>query len=887
MRTSGPKTGQHPEPLPGWLSTLGVAGDADGPAIERLVRALRHIGYEWAAVAAARLILLMLFTGIAGLTNALAHPQVMIAMAAWLVFDTLLIHAAARLTRHPPNRNLAWYGVLVFLSSAAFSACATFALEGRTAAVLASTLGPVLLAQAIFGRLRSLGILLAMGTLVPQLILLHDPRFAAPHIVLLLGLTLALLREHRTTARLAREKRAGRGAISGRQARALLQDVEQSGRGWFWETDRIGRITYISEQLAAQMRCTTADLVGTPFSALLAPLPLSDEAQRSLGFHFSTGSAFTEISARAAIDDEERWWSISGQPVVTAFGQFIGFRGSGTDLTEMRRSQAEVARLATVDSLTGLANRSSMMQALEQALNDRHDGTGSCALFLLDLDRFKDVNDTMGHPAGDALLRQVAERLLGIMGTHGKIGRIGGDEFQILLPGLPEVMALAKLADNIIHTLSEPYLVDGSQVMIGASIGIALAPADGNNCDALIRNADLALYSAKGEGRGQFRFFVPAMHAKAEDRRQLEVELRHALVEGGLHLDYQPVVCAATERITGFEALIRWDHPARGPISPATFIPIAEEAGLVGGIGEWVLRTACATATRWPDGTRVAVNVSPIQFSNTAFPNIVMSALANSGLSPERLELEITENVFLEEHDNTGAMFAQLKSLGVRLALDDFGTGYSALGYLKSVPFDKIKIDQSFVRGAAIKGSRNAAIVKSIVTLADALSMETTAEGAETLEELALIRSLGCSHIQGFVYGRPMTVGATIDLLSENEGRAVAKGHTSSREPRMTMLRTIALLHGANRYATRMRNISTSGAMIEGLSDVPVGTAFTLEFTPGYTVDGLCRWSKEDRMGIEFAMAVNVEHIRAGEEPPPQTAIPTTAGGPTDHRRTG
>ncbi len=348
-----------------------------------------------------------------------------------------------------------------------------------------------------------------------------------------------------------------------------------------------------------------------------------------------------------------------------------------------------------------------------------------------------------------------------------------------------EMMALAKLADNIIHSLSEPYQIDNSQVVIGVSIGIALAPADGAVSETLIRNADLALYTAKGEGRGQFRFFVPAMHAEAEDRRLLEGELRQAIT------NRRPAsrLSARGVRRDREDHRLRDAHSA-GPTRPAassrpsTFIPIAEDAGLIGVIGEWVLRTACADATKWPKGTRVAVNVSPIQFANAGLPNIVISALANAGLPAEQLELEITESVFLSDRDNTDGMFAHLKNIGIRLALDDFGTGYSALGYLKTAPFDKIKIDQSFVRGAAIKGSRNAAIVKSIVNLAEALGMETTAEGAETLDELDLIRSLGCSHIQGYVYGRPMSREATIGLLEAHEGYAVAQG--PQVEPRTT-----------------------------------------------------------------------------------------------------
>jgi diguanylate cyclase (GGDEF)-like protein len=755
----------------------------------------------------------------------------------------------------------------MLFSSAVFQLCAANTLADQPAALLATTLGPALLAMVIIGRRWALSLAYGVGGLLAQLVILPELTLAMPLAMLVAGIAMVATIEYRLARRTTNFIRVSDHVLSGEQAKALLADFEKSGRGWFWETDRNGALTYISETLAAQFGARAEALIGRPLIELMAlPPPGSElDGQRSLTFHFSARTGFSDISVLAALSHEERWWSISGQPVISPFNQFLGFRGSGNDLTEMRRSQAEVARLASVDSLTGLANRAQMLQALDQALSAQRGIVADCALFLLDLDRFKEVNDTMGHPAGDALLRQVAQRLQRLVGTQGKVGRLGGDEFQIILPGETDKGRLAKLAGAIIFSLSEPYVIDGSQVIIGASVGIALAPADGGNTETLIRNADLALYAAKADGRGQSRFFVPAMHADAEDRRQLEADLRHAINKGGLHIEYQPVVCASSERITGFEALIRWAHPTRGPISPATFIPIAEEAGLIGAIGEWVLRTACVDAATWPEGTRVAVNVSPIQFANPGLPSIVMNALANAGIAPDRLELEITESVFLSDRDNTDSMFAQLKGLGVRLALDDFGTGYSALGYLKTAPFDKIKIDQSFVRGAAIKGSRNAAIVKSIVNLAEALGMETTAEGAETLDELDLIRSLGCSHIQGYVYGRPMAMEKTLELLGTQDGHAAPQGHKSSRQPRTTMLRTIALIHGGNRYTARIRNISASGAMVEGLLDVPAGTVFTVEFDPNHIVNASCRWSRGDRMGLEFESLVSVERVRNPE----------------------
>ena len=460
--------------------------------------------------------------------------------------------------------------------------------------------------------------------------------------------------------------------------------------------------------------------------------------------------------------EEERWWSVTGRPIHDSFNNFVGFRGSGTDLTEKKRSQEDASRLAHYDSLTSLANRFQMSVTLEKILNSQRIEQRACAVMLLDLDRFKQVNDTMGHPAGDALLTQVAQRLERTVDKVGRVGRLGGDEFQVIIPGAPRREELAQLSQLIIENLSHPYSIDGMSAVIGVSIGIALSPDDGVTSEALIRNADLALYAAKDGGRGRYHFYAPDLHSDAEERRQLEHDLRDALSSGGLELHYQPVVHTTTEKITGFEALLRWNHPTLGALSPTKFIPIAEEAGLIAPIGEWALRTACMDLATWPESVRVAVNVSPLQFANPSLPAIVTNALAAAQVSPERLELEITESVFLNDDAGTDAMFAALKRIGVRLSLDDFGTGYSSLGYLKKAPFDKIKIDQSFVRGATMPGSRNGAIIASIVSLAEALGMETTAEGVETLDELDLIRMLGCSHIQGHIYDKAADQGIGI-----------------------------------------------------------------------------------------------------------------------------
>lgn len=653
-------------------------------------------------------------------------------------------------------------------------------------------------------------------------------------------------------------------AATALKASLLLSEFEESRRGWFWETDDRGLITYISPQIAAALDMDVDRLLGSAMTNLVLHEAgdggKTGDGERTLGFHLSTRLAFSEIAVRAAGGVDVRWWSLSGRPAFDDYGKFLGFRGSGTDLTEMRRSEAEVKRLASYDPLTGLPNRFLMRRTLDEAMRDVAGRSKRAALFMLDLDRFKMVNDTLGHPVGDDLLRQVAQRLQRIVHNDGQVGRLGGDEFNVVLPGITDKARLATLANAIIQEVSKPYMTEGSQVSIGASVGIAIAPDDGATADALVRNADLALYAAKADGKGVHRFYEPEMHASAKDRRLLEMDLRNVLNESGLHLVYQPVVNAESEAIVCFEALLRWNHPTRGPISPADFIPVAEEIGLIPQIGEWVLRTACLEAANWPDSVRIAVNISPIQFANPSLPGIVMSALAAAQLPPHRLELEITEGVFLNDDAATDAMFARLKTIGVRFALDDFGTGYSSLGYLKKAPFNKIKIDQSFVRGAAVPGNRNAAIIRAIVALAESLEMETTAEGAETPDELALIRSLGCSHIQGFIFGKPM-------LSDEARARVAGScklampGLLVTRDPRVAVLRSAVIRSARGVDQGRVRNLSRSGAMLESSIPFRPGDVVTIDFGEGKLVSAVVRWSDEERFGVAFDEPIEIEQL--------------------------
>jgi diguanylate cyclase (GGDEF)-like protein len=648
-----------------------------------------------------------------------------------------------------------------------------------------------------------------------------------------------------------------------RKAVRFVDEFENSGRGWFWETNAEGTLSYVSQQLADDFQCEPEALLGRQFTDLLSvDTHVSDtiEERKTLGFHLSARFPFSDVVVRPA-SDEDVHWSLSGNPIFDERGRFLGFLGIGTDLTEQRRSEQEITRLARFDSLTSLPNRAMMRQTLEEALRNAAHRQKGCALFLIDLDRFKNVNDTLGHPIGDALLRQVAERLKSVMGNHGQVGRLGGDEFQAVLPGTVDIGLLEPLARTLIEQVSRPYVIEGHKVTIGASLGIAIGDPGRTCADALVRNADLALYAAKAAGRGKHCFYEASMHSEAAERQLLENDLRQAVERGELSVAYQPIVRAAGEEISGFEALVRWQHPTRGPISPAKFIPLAEEAGMIGKLGEWVLKTALEEAAHWPDHVRVAVNLSPLQFNDPEVVNMVARHLADSGVRAGRLELEITEGVFLAEGDSTDETFAKLKDLGVRLALDDFGTGYSSLGYLKKAPFDKIKIDQSFVRGAASTTQRNAAIIRAIVTLAETLGMDTCAEGVETHDDLQLIRELGVSMVQGYIFGRP-AAGETARKLA-NTVTVEAEGYQCIREPRHRLMRRAITCIDGETVEVKLRNISSMGALAECRVPVAPGTELTIDIIGVAPVHGTVRWSQAGKFGVQFSDVFDLARLAA------------------------
>jgi diguanylate cyclase (GGDEF)-like protein len=537
----------------------------------------------------------------------------------------------------------------------------------------------------------------------------------------------------------------------------LLRELEATGSGGLWELDSDLRVAKMSAELLAEMHLREEQVIGLHYKKFLDPvgqIATLSTGMRSLFEDLDAGTPFRDRAIMAA--DRQSWWSISGKPILDDKGELVGWRGVASDITEARLYGNDAVRAARTDLLTGLANRLLVRELLEESVLKQWESREGCALLLVDLDRFKLVNDTLGHAIGDQLLVEVGKRLERSVGEGGRVGRIGGDEFAVVWWSSSDPEQLAAVADRIIADLSKSFSVGAATLHVGATIGIAICPNDGAFEEQLMRSADLALYRAKEAGRGGHAFFERWMFDEAEDHRLLEQDVRQALSGDGLALAYQPIIDASSGEAVGREALLRWRHPKRGDIPPDQFIPIIEDAGLIHQIGDWVIREACAEAVRWDGQMRVAVNISAAQLTGAGLAKTVLSALASTRLEPSRLELEVTESVFLGDDAATLASLERLRALGVRLVLDDFGKGYSSFGYLSRAHFAKIKIDQSFVRGAA-EGSKDCvAIVHAILALARGLGVETTAEGVETEKQADVMRQLGCTQLQGFHFGRPV-----------------------------------------------------------------------------------------------------------------------------------
>ena len=475
--------------------------------------------------------------------------------------------------------------------------------------------------------------------------------------------------------------------------------------------------------------------------------------------------AQSKISNHVAKATDGRVFSILRRPIATG-----GWIATHEDITDRHRAEERIVHMARHDALTDLPNRMMLRERLAYELKRVKRGEG-LAVLCLDLDHFKSVNDTLGHPIGDELLKVVAERLRGCTREADTIARLGGDEFAIIMTGMDNPNDAVTLAKRIRKSITKPYEFDGHQVLADISIGISIAPVDGTEPDLLLKNADMALYGAKADGRGTYRFFEPEMDARMKARRRLEMDLRKALLNAEFELFYQPLVNLQDNAITAFEALLRWNHPQRGIVSPAEFIPIAEETGLIIPLGEWVLRRACQEAVNWPSDIKVAVNLSPVQLKCRNLSELVINALATAGISPNRLQLEITETVLMQNTFNTLATLRKLRALGVQIALDDFGTGYSSLSYLRSFPFDKIKIDRSFIKDLS-NGTEPLAIVHAVAGLAKSLNMISTAEGVETQQQLETLQSVGCIEMQGYLFSQARPAAEIVEMFLKEHKRA-------------------------------------------------------------------------------------------------------------------
>lgn len=524
----------------------------------------------------------------------------------------------------------------------------------------------------------------------------------------------------------------------------LLHDFEAHSADWLWRIDADGRLINPSQRFVAATGLPPQVLDEGRLLALF-----SSESATALDRLLRQREPFRDEVFLAVIGEKDAWWSLSGQP--TSDG---GWRGVCSDVTRSRNAEARIAYVTEYDSLTDLPNRAMLVRQLEVVQADLEAGSDGHALFVLDLDNFKSINDTLGHPAGDTYLKVVAERLRDCVGPDAFLARLGGDEFAVLKRDVLSDEA-GEIADHIVDALLAPVRLNGKEILSGGSVGVALAPEHGEDPAELMKNAELALYRAKAQGRGCARFFEAGMEEDARVRADLETDLRAALANEAMDVYFQPLVDTRTHRISGYETLLRWNRPGYGLISPALFITCAEETGIIVPLGEWVIRKAIEEASQWKDDVTVAINLSPAQMKNPSLVATVVSSLATSQLDPSRLEIEIVESVLMDETEHNIRTLHALRELGVKISLDDFGTGYSSLSYLRAFPFDKIKIDQRFVRDID-SAPENRAIVKAVISLARDLGMRVTAEGVENEQQAMILASLGCTEVQGFLYSRPI-----------------------------------------------------------------------------------------------------------------------------------
>lgn len=575
---------------------------------------------------------------------------------------------------------------------------------------------------------------------------------------------------------------ASRLAVAGMAERnevvsLLLREFDDEEADWLWQVDPQRQVRAVSPRFAEALGKAREEIEGENFLKLLAGPGLEngavDPGLGALTQRLKGLESFSNLLVRVMVQGERRYWSLSGAPRYDEGGVFLGFRGVASDVTEAHESTEKIAYLARYDTLTGLPNRMMVTDALAAALDAARDGCVPCAFLMIDLDRFKAVNDTLGHPVGDQLLAQVAERLKMLMSANTMCGRLGGDEFCVVVRDASEFGVVSRLAKAIIADLSELYQVDSYVLSIGASVGSAKGPAEGGTVEEMMRNADFALYRAKREGRGCHSAYDEALRVEAEARAAMETALRRAVEREEFELFYQPVVDAKNERVVCFEALLRWNSPEMGRMPPHSFLSLADETRLILPIGEWVLRQACRQVAAWPGNLKVSVNISDRQALDPAFMDHVVTALAISNLAPQRLEIEVTEAIFRDDPATARATLERLMALGCSVTLDDFGAGAASISFLCEMHFSAIKLDRALIKGAAMGNAESVAMIRAVVALADSLEMITIAKGVETQEELEVAFALGCRRLQGIAYGEAMAQGEIEALFgSRKDGQS-------------------------------------------------------------------------------------------------------------------
>ena len=644
-------------------------------------------------------------------------------------------------------------------------------------------------------------------------------------------------------------------ALSDGERLAMLDELERSGLGWFWASDAAGKLTYISAAIAERLDVPLSDLLGQPLTAIFTCAEREGRS-KSLSLMLGAHKAFSGMAVRSSRRPDGPVLRLAGQPVFSAGERFAGFRGTGADISDEFFREEETARLARYDSLTGLSNRYRMAHLIETTLTAFQTAKRNCAVMMLDLDRFKHVNDTLGHAAGDELLKQVAARLTRAIDRECEIGRLGGDEFQVMIPDIDDRGVLGDMAAKIIAMLRQPYSLEEGRCVIGASVGIAIAPHDGVTRDEIVRAADLALYAAKNGGRGQYRFFSGELENETIFRRRLEEHLGQALSEEQLFLRFEPIVEAGSQTVHALEAHVCWNHAERGIIDEDEFAQIVEGSSLTGDVGIWAIAEACRQAAQWPDSVRIAVNVPVPLFLSETFVDEVGAAIDRAGLVAGRLELEISEAVFFGDANIVDRTLANLFKLGVRLTLDEFGSGYSSLAYLRRAPFDTIKIDQKLVAEVERHDSREMGLVRAIVALAGALQMDTIANGVESASLLTLLSECGVRYLQGPIFSEPVDGEAIAEEIAGGAWKIEPGSNRTSRAKRRTVFRKIQVIHDDYAYEVTLRNLSRTGALIQGLADVPKGTQFVVDLGGGQLAVATVTRSSGDTQGLEFEQSL-------------------------------